>query len=394
MSGSLGCNRRECKVCGSAAPLFAVVDIGKTCGDENAYPFGLFGEAVYYARCSNCGFVFTDHFDDWSALEWSTSIYNAEYKLVDPDFLSVRPEANAAWLADTVGPNLCDIKILDFGSGNGKTEEFLRLRGFANVVSYDPIFNDVVPDGKFDLVTAFEVVEHSPNPVEVFRQLVSFMSPGATLVFQTCLTPDNMETIRSGWWYMSPRNGHVSLYSSGALQTLAHANSLAMSTNGVTTCMYHAELSALDAIEKLRLTERFAGWSAVGSHYAALSQGAWHHCEETSEDGKQFRWTAAASGASIVICRPAGLSGAFSVTITAVMTAPGVDQVLVLPIYDQATEVVSSSVEETLHRFTFHGLGSRCVRFMVTTSRVVVPTNGDLRALGVAILRPILTMDE
>ena len=393
MSRLPGRHGDKCKICGSAASLFAVVDLGKTCSDNEAHPFGLFGEAAYYARCSDCGLVFTRYFDDWSADQWSSNIYNADYELVDPDFQSLRPKANAAWLADTISAELRDIKILDFGSGNGKTEAFLRLDGFVNVVSYDPVFNDIVPDGKFDLVVAFEVVEHSPDPVEVFRQLASFMDAGAILVFQTCLTPDDIETIRSGWWYMSPRNGHVSLYSSGALKRLADKNGLAMSTDGVATCMYDAQLSKANTLRKLRLIENFAGWSESGCDYVVLSQGPWHHCEKTSEDEKQFRWTAAASGASIVICRPTGFPEAFTVTIVIIMTAQGVGQASVLPFCDGTVEIIDASVDGTEHRFTFHSAGSSCMRFTVTTSEVSVPTVGDMRPLGVAILRPVLTSD-
>jgi hypothetical protein len=50
---------------------------------------------VYYRRCAECKFLFTDAFDDWSIEEFKTHIYNDDYKLIDPEYESARARGNA-----------------------------------------------------------------------------------------------------------------------------------------------------------------------------------------------------------------------------------------------------------------------------------------------------------
>lgn len=55
----------------------------------------LSGILVYYRRCVDCKFIFTDAFDDWTAEQFKAHIYNDGYKVVDPDYAETRPLANA-----------------------------------------------------------------------------------------------------------------------------------------------------------------------------------------------------------------------------------------------------------------------------------------------------------
>src|SRR4051812_18217113 len=86
---------RSCKICGGAAHLFGVVDFNRSCEELRGKYLAASGAPIYYRRCTACNFLFTDLFDDWSHTEFNRNIYNEKYAEVDPDYISVRPLANA-----------------------------------------------------------------------------------------------------------------------------------------------------------------------------------------------------------------------------------------------------------------------------------------------------------
>jgi SAM-dependent methyltransferase len=217
-----------CKLCGGDSPFFDLVDFLRICdGRENPAPyvFGIVGIPVYYYRCGRCDFLFTDHFDNWSVEDFSKYIYNKDYVKVDPEYVTVRPLQEAAAVSRILS-GLETARILDYGSGNGAYLEALRTCGFINVVGYDPIVNPSRPAGKYDVITCFEVVEHSPDPVRTFENIFSLMAPGGFVLMSQALQPKNIEEIRCNWWYIGPRNGHVSTYSEFTLLGIAAAHEM------------------------------------------------------------------------------------------------------------------------------------------------------------------------
>ena len=56
---------------------------------------------------------------------------------------------------------------LDFGGGNDVLCSELRAAGFPVATTYDPFVPEYAkpPDGKFNLVTCFETLEHVPDPI-------------------------------------------------------------------------------------------------------------------------------------------------------------------------------------------------------------------------------------
>ena len=97
----------------------------------------------------------------------------------------------------------------------------LRRLGFTAVECYDPMLHAIRPGGPFDLVTAIEVAEHSVAPLDFFAEMRGFMKPAGALLFTTALQPPNIRTVKAGWWYIAPRNGHVSVFSENALGLVA-----------------------------------------------------------------------------------------------------------------------------------------------------------------------------
>jgi 2-polyprenyl-3-methyl-5-hydroxy-6-metoxy-1,4-benzoquinol methylase len=79
--------------------------------------------------------------------------------------------------------------------------------------------------GKFDLITAYEVFEHVPDPLQLMVNLRSLLSLNGIILFSTLLSDGNIHVNqRLNWWYASPRNGHISLFSRKSLAILAENN--------------------------------------------------------------------------------------------------------------------------------------------------------------------------
>jgi SAM-dependent methyltransferase len=213
-----------CKCCGQSAELYGVVDFHKNCNVLHGQILPLSGIPIYYHRCAACEFLFTTAFDHFSPGDFSRHIYNAEYIVVDPEYLALRPDNNAAHVAQLLGNNK-SIRILDFGGGNGRLTTRLRLAGFTNVQTYDPFVPTSAkrPVGQFDLVLSFEVAEHSPTPRQTFADITSFLSPHGVVHFSTLVQPAKIDQIGVNWWYVAPRNGHVSIFSRKSLQVLANS---------------------------------------------------------------------------------------------------------------------------------------------------------------------------
>jgi 2-polyprenyl-6-hydroxyphenyl methylase/3-demethylubiquinone-9 3-methyltransferase len=165
-----------CKVCTKESPLFGVVDFHKSCIEAQGKKLNLSGIPIFYRRCSVCGFLFTDAFDDWSNDAFLRNIYNGQYVQVDPDFAELRPTANAKMVASSFEAAKQSLRIVDYGGGNGLLAALLKKEGFA-ATTYDPFHADssTLPAERFDLITCFEVMEHVAFPEKTLAQMAALL---------------------------------------------------------------------------------------------------------------------------------------------------------------------------------------------------------------------------
>lgn len=211
---------RDCKICRGPSPLFGVVDFHKSCVEAQGKRLPLSGRPIYYRRCTMCGFAFTDEFDDWSADAFLEYIYNSGYIYVDPDYVSARPLSNATAVADTLRAARESIAILDFGGGNGAFASHLVSQGFS-ATTYDPFSGFTErPSRRFDFITCFEVMEHTPFPARTAAEMCDLLADEGVILFSTLTQPADFDQQQLHWWYAGPRNGHVSLYSRESLAIL------------------------------------------------------------------------------------------------------------------------------------------------------------------------------
>lgn len=211
-----------CKICQADAPVFDAVDAAKNCCE----PMGLFlpptGTLVTYHRCVACGFVFTRWCDGFTDADFRREIYNDGYAQVDPLYREIRPQGSARLLRE-VFADACRFaappRLLDYGAGSGVLASLLGE--LARTASYDPFSASAAlaarPAGRFEVVFSSEVIEHVTRPLETLAAMGELLLPGGFLLFSTMVTPRDIESVRAGWWYISPRNGHVSIFTPAAL---------------------------------------------------------------------------------------------------------------------------------------------------------------------------------
>jgi hypothetical protein len=212
-------NVSHCKICSARAPLYGVVDFNKSCEDAKGAYLPLSGIPVHYHKCSSCGLVFTITFDHWDKNDFRQHIYNDEYIKVDPEYLEIRPAGNVALVADFI-KKAPAMRCLDYGGGNGKFAALMRQRG-VDAHCWDPVSEDLeIPQtASFDFMTAFEVLEHTPEPLATIEQALGFLREGGVMLFSTG-TLDHLPNRSMDYWYIAPRNGHITLYLKKSLQTL------------------------------------------------------------------------------------------------------------------------------------------------------------------------------
>jgi SAM-dependent methyltransferase len=211
-------------VCGAACAPLGAVDFSKNCEERRGVHLPPTGRMVEYVLCTGCGYSFAPMFASWSHADFQREIYNDQYVQVDPDYAGARARDNARFLNDTFGAHSKSFRHLDYGGGDGSLSRLLR-RSHWRSKSYDPfVDHDVKPGdlGTFGLITCFEVFEHVPDVHGLVTSLAALLAPGGLLLFTTLVSDGQLAAGQPpAWWYAAPRNGHVSLFSSGSLAVLA-----------------------------------------------------------------------------------------------------------------------------------------------------------------------------
>jgi 2-polyprenyl-6-hydroxyphenyl methylase/3-demethylubiquinone-9 3-methyltransferase len=222
-----------CKCCGANAVHLGSVDFNKSCMDRpGSRVFPPSETLVPYFACQRCGFVFTNFMDAWSPNDFITRIYNDEYRKADPLLLvsggtSVPKDTiayhNGLRLASLLQGAERDIRVLDFGAGGnpGITGQALLDRGF-QLDSYEPHLPGGCPEptGVYDLIVLIEVIEHCHDLHDVMRKIAARLSDTGLVYVTTALHPANPDANTLSSWYISPRNGHISIFSFPAICVL------------------------------------------------------------------------------------------------------------------------------------------------------------------------------
>ena len=281
---------RKCKICGFQAPFFDLVDFNKHCSAD-PYAYGISGIVIPYYRCSYCKLLFTDFIDSWTTEEISRFIYNGDYVKVDPAYLGERPRKMPKRMSRLLRGSE-NLSILDYGSGSGLFAREMMARGYSKMFCYDPFSQSVRLDGKFDLITCFEVIEHSPEPMTTLRDMLSLLHKSGAIIIGQTAQPANIEEIRGRWWYLAPRNGHVSTFAKFTFWEMARREGLEFQLGG--SLFGFAQGDRISSIETVlaRVGPKYSVEILGAPLDGAADPAQWHRPEKSGD--ASFRWTASA----------------------------------------------------------------------------------------------------
>ena len=194
----------------------------KVC-DSASHPFGsarvLGRHEVRYYRCDTCGFVQTEH-PYWLEEAYGTALIAADVGVAQRNI-----ELAAVTQAVIQQFFRGDQRFLDYGGGYGLFVRLMRDRGFdfrwhdryaPNLLSRG--FDAAVDEDGFELVTAFEVLEHLVDPVP---EVAEMLRRGDSLLCTTRILPPASPKPGEWWYYALSGGQHVSLFTLDALRRLA-----------------------------------------------------------------------------------------------------------------------------------------------------------------------------
>jgi hypothetical protein len=174
---------------------------------------------VDYHRCPSCGLVMAID-PTWLEEAYGSAIAQLDIGLLDRCQILANVTATVLRAERLRGG-----RFLDWAGGYGTLTRLMRDRGY-DFTHTDPFADNIFAAGhdvptlegeRFDLVTAFEVLEHLPDPVEALADIA-----GTTdrLLVTTQVLPDPAP--RPGeWWYYTPESGqHITFYTADALQRI------------------------------------------------------------------------------------------------------------------------------------------------------------------------------
>ena len=185
---------------------------------------------VQYYSCDHCGFIQTET-PYWLDEAYTSAIARSDIGLIGRNI-------KLSSFCSSLIPMFYnpELPFLDYGGGNGMFVRMMRDRGF-EFYWHDKYSSNQFAEGfemsrdkRFSFITAFEVFEHLPQPLDTIEDMFHYSD---TLVFSTRLLP-RWKIAPNDWWYFTPDTGqHVSLYSRESLELIAKKFNVQLSSNGI-----------------------------------------------------------------------------------------------------------------------------------------------------------------
>jgi len=211
----------KCKICSSDTSAFGSATL------LNKYD-------VHYYRCDHCGFVQTEA-PYWLEEAYQTAVARSDVGLV-------RRNVTFAVVSRAIISFLFDLKaaFVDYGGGYGLFVRLMRDAGFdfywidkycPNLFAKGFEAHPGSGEGRYELLTAFEVFEHMVHPLEEIEQMLRLSK---NILFSTELIPRE-EPKPGEWWYYAPEDGqHISFFTLDSLAAIGKKFRMNLYSNGRT----------------------------------------------------------------------------------------------------------------------------------------------------------------
>jgi len=208
-----------CKICNATSAPFATGRI------LNKYE-------IRYFRCEECGLVQTEE-PYWLAESYTEAIHASDLGLVTRS-------VSLSWTSEVIISTLFNPggRFVDYGGGYGIYVRLMRDAGF-DFRRYDKYCEnlfaqgfDITPEDQceFELLTAFEVLEHLPDPGKELGRMLQMTS---NIFFSTVLIPFHDPPRPGDWWYYGMDHGqHIAFYTRESFARLAKRSELHFYSTG------------------------------------------------------------------------------------------------------------------------------------------------------------------
>jgi 2-polyprenyl-3-methyl-5-hydroxy-6-metoxy-1,4-benzoquinol methylase len=197
-------------------------------------------------ECSKCGLVFLSSFDHIHPQHYDDSGMHGDRPLPVDEWLR-EAEWDDERRFEFVRSSLTGKRVLDFGCGAGGF--LLKARTHAACVNgVEPesrlqahfqqeqltVFSNLeellgqAPDLKFDLITAFHVMEHLSDPRSILKQLPDLLAEGGQLIVEVPSSDDVLLTLYEcdPFMHFTYWSQHLFLFNSSTLSTLVDQSDL------------------------------------------------------------------------------------------------------------------------------------------------------------------------
>lgn len=238
----------RCKICQSAAmPFGRLLVLGR--------------HDAAYLRCKACGYLWAE------APHWRDEAYSSAIAALDTGIV-----VRNLWLIDVccalLGTSLRQVRsLVDYGGGTGLLVRALRDRGH-DAYWMDAYCENLLAGGfeaasdrQYDLLTAFELVEHLAEPMAAFARMKA-MAP--RLLVSTDLQPHDLRNLHE-WRYLAPESGqHIGFFTRRSLEAVAEQLGLKLSSNGLNLHLLAESTISERWLRELRKPSKARRWAWLG----------------------------------------------------------------------------------------------------------------------------------